>query len=287
MGILIFDLARKFNPGSQEGLQLRSITGGNAPNMVADSARAILLAKDKNEYEFIKQMALTKKEAGEMDIRARVVGKSLELSVQGVSAHGARPQLGVNAVTDLLGFLGELNFANDDVNDFLAFCNEKIGKELNGDSLGCRYTDDISGDTIVNVGMINVDQKAATLTLCIRYPVTVTGEQIFEGIAKVCEPFRVGIIKDQDKKPIYKPDDDPMIKTMMDVYREQTGDTESKPLIIGGGTYARAFDNMVAFGALFPGTEDLMHQKGEALPIDDFRKMTEIYADTIYRLAVK
>ena len=38
--------------------------------------------------------------------------------------------------------------------------------------------------------------------------------------------------------------DTPMVKTMMEVYRENTGDTESKPMVIGGGTYSRAFKNM-------------------------------------------
>ena len=37
------------------------------------------------------------------------------------------------------------------------------------------------------------------------------------------------------------------------VYQEETGDTKSKPGTMGGGTYARATPNAVAFGAGFPG----------------------------------
>lgn len=48
----------------------------------------------------------------------------------------------------------------------------------------------------------------------------------------------------------------------MEVYREETGDKDSKPITIGGGgTYARAMDNAVAFGPMFPGQEDVVHQK--------------------------
>jgi succinyl-diaminopimelate desuccinylase len=35
--------------------------------------------------------------------------------------------------------------------------------------------------------------------------------------------------------------------------REETGDIESKPLAIGGGTYAKDADNVIAFGLIFPG----------------------------------
>jgi succinyl-diaminopimelate desuccinylase len=71
----------------------------------------------------------------------------------------------------------------------------------------------------------------------------------------------------------------------MDVYKKQSGDHDSKPLVIGGGTYARAMDNVVAYGAMFPGDEDLMHQKNECVSIDNLMKMTRIYAEAIYRLA--
>lgn len=37
----------------------------------------------------------------------------------------------------------------------------------------------------------------------------------------------------------------------------------SPPLVIGGGTYARAADNIVAFGACMPGEEEMGSQKNE------------------------
>ena len=40
---------------------------------------------------------------------------------------------------------------------------------------------------------------------------------------------------------------------MMEAYRKNTGDHESEPLTVGGGTYAKMVDNILAFGALFAG----------------------------------
>ena len=51
MGILVFDIARKLETGNEKGIALRSVSGGNAPNMVPDSARAIVL---NDSYDEIK-----------------------------------------------------------------------------------------------------------------------------------------------------------------------------------------------------------------------------------------
>jgi succinyl-diaminopimelate desuccinylase len=55
--------------------------------------------------------------------------------------------------------------------------------------------------------------------------------------------------------------------------------------VIGGGTYARAIPNAVAFGPRFPEEEDVMHQKDEYMRVDSLMKAARIYADAIFRLA--
>lgn len=70
----------------------------------------------------------------------------------------------------------------------------------------------------------------------------------------------------------------------MEVYREQTGD-DSKPLTMGGGTYARAMSNIVAYGPLFPGREATEHMKNEYILIEDLMKIKTIYKEAIKRLA--
>ena len=107
---------------------------------------------------------------------------------------------------------------------------------------------------------------------------------VYEGIMPLINKYNLGVIKGKHQLPIYIPADDPFIETLMDVYREHTGDTESKPLVIGGGTYARASSGIVAFGARFPHEEELAHQKDEYIEIESLVKTAKIYADAIYRL---
>ena len=43
----------------------------------------------------------------------------------------------------------------------------------------------------------------------------------------------------------------------------------AEPIAIGGGTYARAFENFVSYGATMPGEKDMCHQVDEFIKIDD------------------
>ena len=67
-------------------------------------------------------------------------------------------------------------------------------------------------------------------------------------------------------------------------YQDETGDLESKPLAIGGGTYAKEADNVVAFGMQFPGWESNMHSPGEAVKKEDLFKGMAVYARAIMYL---
>ena len=155
-GIIIFDIANKFGKSQTKGVELRSVKGGNAANMVADYARAILLSDDKSDYEKIKEMLAELRKQKGYKVTQKQIGKSLEIVVQGVSAHGAKPEFGVNAVSVMMDILGHVNFANDDMNSFIDFYNTHIGFETDGSSMGCGLSDEASGNLVFNVGMIDM-----------------------------------------------------------------------------------------------------------------------------------
>ncbi len=83
------------------------------------------------------------------------------------------------------------------------------------------------------------------------------------------------------------PIDSPMIKNIMRVYRDVTGDQDAKPVAIGGGTYAKAMPNCVAFGAEFDINESTMHAYNEYVKISYLQKMLEIYTKAIPLLTTK
>ena len=78
-----------------------------------------------------------------------------------------------------------------------------------------------------------------------------------------------------------------MISTLLKSYQDETGDKKSKPLAIGGGTYAKETINTVAFGMQFPGWESNMHSPSESVRKDDLIKGMAVYARAIYDLGQK
>ena len=67
-------------------------------------------------------------------------------------------------------------------------------------------------------------------------------------------------------------------------YVEVSGDTESQPQAIGGGTYAKSMPNCVAFGCEFKDEDNAIHGNNENIKIDSLLKSTEIFAKAIYDL---
>ena len=258
--------------------------------MVPEKARALIRADSKKAYDKIKKTVDEYRAQHpsingiEPKIACRNSGKSLEIAVEGKSAHGAHPDAGLNAISILMDILGRLNFANEDVNDFVAFYNDHLGFDTRGQRFGCEMSDEPSGDLTLNVGVLSFDKKAITLTINIRFPVTKTEDDVFSGITAITDRYDFGIVRGSGEAPIYFSADSPMVRALMDAYRNYTGDTESEPMVIGGGTYARSMPNCVAFGALFPGDPDLMHQRDERLELSKLMLTTKIYAETIYLL---
>jgi succinyl-diaminopimelate desuccinylase len=281
-GILIFELAKKLGKTTAKGLSLRKLGGGNAANMVADFARAVVRG---DSYEDVKNKVAEYRSETGRQIHAKGMGKSLEISVNGVSAHGATPENGLNAISILMDFLPRIGLINENALEFVDFYNRHIGFELNGTGMGCGFSDEASGSLIFNVGTISGNTEAVILTVNVRYPVTMDQDQIYDAMLPVIHKYDLGLVKLDHKPPVYVPADDPLVETLTAVYRKHTGDTESRPKVIGGGTYARAAKNIIAFGPGLPGEPKLEHHKDEYISVEKMLKLTKIYAEAIRALS--
>lgn len=285
MGILTFKIARKFLRAPERGLELSSIVGGTVPNAVPDDVTAVIYDSEGRGYDDIKQKVAEFRESHGCRINCRGVGKSLRITVGGVAAHGSQPQLGRNAISLMMEFLGGFNFASDDINDFIAFYNDCLGFDFHGERIGCGLSDEPSGRLILNVGKIELNKQSAQLDINIRYPITLNADMVYDGMMTVLDRYGIGIIKGRDQLPICFESDHPLVSTLMDIYRRHTGDEAAEATIFAGGTYARAMDNAVAFGARFSDQPRLEHQKNEQVSVENVVRIAKIYAEAIYRLA--
>jgi succinyl-diaminopimelate desuccinylase len=262
----------------QDGnLILKSIKGGVAANVVPDYAEAAVIVP-KNEIQNIKKSAEEIKEIVVEEKDDLIIIKS-----HGISAHGSTPEKGKNAISHLIMFLGKLNFSKD-TKEFFDFYNKYIGLDVNGVNLGIGLEDEISGKFIFNLGVISGYQDEITIDINMRYPVTRTYEEFIDIFNEKMSLGKLQEVFLRHKKSLYVSPDTEFIKKLQKVYEEKVGGTADL-ISIGGGTYAKAMKNVVAFGPIFKGEPMVEHKPDEYIEIDSLIKNVQIMAAAIVELA--
>lgn len=244
-----------------------NLKGGNAFNAVPDkiiysSDKANLIANnlDKLNYEY-KQNDNT-------------------ITVMGKGAHASKPYNGKNAITRLTEALINSNIENQSLN----FINDIIANDHHGENIFGDCSDEPSGKLTINLGKIDLDDQKQELSFDIRIPVTKNKEEIVNKIKKKAEEYNLKYEEYDYLDSLYVPKDHFLIKTLSKVYKEETK-LDPAPLTSGGATYARAIENCVAFGPIFPGQEKVEHQANEYIESDSLIKCANIYAKAIYELS--
>ncbi|PEM58685.1 dipeptidase PepV [Bacillus wiedmannii] len=261
--------------------ELVSFESGRRLNMVPDFAEAIIKGEDVNALTVAYEEYLqTAKKIGE----AIVEGNTVTLQIKGVSAHGSTPEKGENAGLLLANFLTKVALDGKGAS-FASFVTETFTGDILGENAGISYKDDISGPLTVNVGRLSyTKEKGGNLGLNVRYPVTTNFEEMITKLKGYVGIHGFAVADYSNSRPHHVDKDHVLIRTLQRVYEEQTGE-KAELLAIGGGTYARSLKAGVAFGPLFPGKEELAHQKDEYIEIEDLLKATAIYAQAIHELA--
>lgn len=274
-GIVTSKYTRKLNQDSK--LILKSIKGGIAANVVPDYAEAELSLPKNRAAEIINESEKTK------EIRVDVKGDSLIIKCYGISAHGSTPEKGKNAIAHLMRFLGKLDFTGD-LKEFIDYFNKYIGTDVNGEGLGIFMEDDISGKFIFNLGVIAGNENELSLDINMRYPVTKSFENFIDTFKEKMNLGKLEEVYLRHKKSLYVSPDTEFIKKLQKVYEEQFGE-KAELISIGGGTYAKAMENVVAFGPIMKGQEMVEHKPDEYIEIDSLMKNVQVMAAAIKELA--
>ena len=261
-------IKKKFNT-----LQDVVIKGGNAFNSVPNEAHGVIPVdmlgevRNKNKVEFVRE------------------GNIYKIFSAGIPAHGAYPSKGYNAVSALFEVLKNIEVKNEELKGLVTFFDKFVKMETDGKSFGVKCTDGETGELTLNLGKMSLENNELEICLDMRVPVKIELDKIEETIKKNVEDYGYEFELYSKTKPLYVPKDSFLVSTLMNIYKELTGDNNAQPVAIGGGTYAKHAKNAVAFGALLPDQEDRMHQRDEYLEISKIDKLLQIYVEAIYRLA--
>ncbi|EJS73320.1 dipeptidase PepV [Bacillus cereus] len=270
--------------GSEEtngAYELISFESGRRLNMVPDFAEAIITGEDVNTLTVAYEEYLqTAKKIG----KSTIEGNTVTLQIKGISAHGSTPEKGENAGLLLANFLTTVSL-DGKANSFAKFATETFTGDIFGAKANIAYKDEVSGPLTVNVGRLSyTKENGGNLGLNVRYPVTTNFEETIAKLKEYVGTYGFEVADYSNSRPHHVDKDHVLIRTLQRVYEEQTGE-KAELLAIGGGTYARSLKAGVAFGPLFPGKEELAHQKDEYIEIEDLLKATAIYAQAIHELA--
>ncbi|MFC0562032.1 dipeptidase PepV [Halalkalibacter alkalisediminis] len=262
-------------------IKVMSFNAGERFNMVPDRAEVTITGQRQQLDEIETQYQAYLLEHNHNG-QAQFKDKSLQLSYEGISAHGSTPENGLNAGVYLAQFLLQFSY-QPSANEFLHRINHYC--DFTGEALQIAVSDDVSGALSMNAGLFQFKENGeAIMGLNIRYPVTTSGEECINKLRQLAKEWDARFEVLDHMGPNYVEKDHPLIQTLQAVYQRQTGE-EAHLLAIGGGTYARSLKTGVAFGPMFPGREDVAHKKDEYIDIDDLIKMTALYAEAIYELA--
>lgn len=196
-----------------------------------------------------------------------------QICAEGLTAHAKNPWKGVNANLNLLRALGKAGYEHDAI----TFACEALDNKFRFEGFTDKDLSDFSGPVTVNLGKFTLDEHGAVLGLDLRLPVTREKEEILSLVREKAAACHMTVEEFDWLRPIHVPQDSPLVTRLLQAYREVTGDAKTEPYISAGATFARAFDNCVAFGANMPHSPTSEHQPNERISIIQLMQAAEVY----------
>lgn len=196
-----------------------------------------------------------------------------QICAEGLTAHAKNPWKGVNANLNLLRALRKAGYEHDAI----TFACEALDNKFRFEGFTDKDLSDFSGPVTVNLGKFTLDEHGAVLGLDLRLPVTCEKEEVLSLVREKAAACHMTVEEFDWLRPIHVPQDSPLVTRLLQAYREVTGDAKTEPYISAGATFARAFDNCVAFGANMPHSPTSEHQPNERISIIQLMQAAEVY----------
>ena len=207
------------------------------------------------------------------------------LAAKGKEGHASMPDHADNALMKLLKALSEAELPQADRETFSGLAGLLCGYN-HGEGLGVDFTD-ASGRLTLAPTKLVAGETGVTVGFDCRYPASMTFEQLTGPIDERMGALGFSVQDRSNSLGHYIAPDTELVSTLMDVYGELSGDRDAKPLSIGGGTYAREFQNAVAIGVTRPDRPDLCHIANENILLSEMLFNTRYMAECLKRLAAE
>ncbi len=215
---------------------------------------------------------------------AKAVLNGKEYVTKGIQTHASTPWEGENAAQKMIKLLAGLPDLSPEDSAVLAVLDRHLGEGYNGEGFGLFYADE-TGKQTLNLGIVKWDENGFEIILDLRCPSAVRPETVKEKLTVAFAECGAEMAWFNFSEGYYLSEDTEIVSKLMNVYQNRTGDKESKPIVMGGGTYARHLPNCVSFGP--EGYMDVCscHIPNEYISFDQLKFNCKMLADAIISLA--
>ena len=259
---------------AKTGLQVKRLSVGERLNVIPGESCALA----EGGAELAERVRAWAEKTG-LPCEAEVTPEGVLLKAHGIPGHSAYPFECRNANGMLLLLLRELG-----VEGALKTLADAYPLEWNGTALGIACEDELSGPLTCNMGILRIEGDDVVASLDCRCPVSADLDALVAQIRAHLPGMKLEGLS--TKEPHHVPADSELVTSLLAAWHEETG-LPAIPESTGGGTYAKVLKQGVAFGAGFPGDEDLAHQADEYVEIPKMIKACKIYANALLRLCAE
>ncbi len=226
--------------------------GGEVENAVLDRVTVTLRYREAL-YE-----ALSLLTAGKEAFSLTADGERITLTARGLTAHAARPEGSVNAGALACELLADCEALGHEERGVLATAALYL-RDPYGGTLGIGREDTIFGKRTAVCGIIRTRGGQLFLTQDIRFEPSASREELETAFAEAVEGedwlYRI----ESGSRGFYLGTDTPLSQALLAEYATLTGDSETRPNVSPGITYARLLKDAYSCGVACP-------LPGESLP---------------------
>ena len=283
---------------------ITAMAGAASANAIAQTATATIEAGDAAALAAVAQQLQAAKDGfvarnqqyGKFSIDVVPGAGKVDIKVTGASAHGSRPEEGVNPVPRLALFLqdallpagGKALLQKNQYTEAVRYINGVYGLDYLGKGLSVGYSDDFMGPLTISPNLIKPGNGQLEVTANARMPRGKTPEQlkaeVEKGIANWSAAAQVPVKIDytqgnwmaRDPKGAW-------LATLLNIFGDTTG-LDAKPVPTAGSTTAKLMPNAINFGPAMPGKKYTAHNALEYQELPDLRADMQMFTEMLVRI---
>lgn len=293
-GIQSADGKTERGKADSKGPAIVAMRGAASANAIPETATARIASSDATAVAAALEQAKTdfmRRHAprGKFSIDVKREGNEVEVKVTGASAHGSRPEEGVNPLPRLALFLqaSGVRFADNHYLRAVRYLNDLYGLDYLGNKMELAYRDAFMGPLTMSPTLVRERGEYVDVVTNVRMPRGRTPDELGARITKrifgwAATHGPVEIKYDQGNWMARDPKG-AWLSTLLNIFGDTTG-LEAKPVATAGSTTAKLMPNAINFGPAMPGKKYTAHNAREYKEVADLNLDMQMFTEMLVRI---